>query len=111
MYMNLVTRLKFIVNELSPIDRVNMYSCVYYPYHSSVVQVLRLLPHLGISQHHPACLAGACRVQVRYYHWPCALSSTFFARFQMYRVSSFAGTRRMTFISLFHHHRVAVNPG
>ena len=45
--LNLFTRLKCIVNELSPIDRVNMYSCVYYPYHSSVVQVLRLLPHLA----------------------------------------------------------------
>ncbi len=84
---NLFTRLKCIVNELSPIDRVNMYSCVYYPYHSSVVQVLRLLPHLCSSQRRPACSAGACRVQVRYYHRPCALSSTFSARFRMYRAN------------------------
>ena len=76
--LNLVTRPKCIVNELSPIDRINICSCVFYPYHSSVVQVLRLLPHLRIL-HRLAGLAGSCRMQVRYYHRLCALSSTFCA--------------------------------
>jgi hypothetical protein len=70
------TRLKCIVNELSPIDRLITVLHLF-------LTTLQLFRYSGCFRT-SSRLFGCLRAQVEYYHCVCVLSSTFLARLRKY---------------------------
>src|SRR5712692_5330031 len=81
MYIESLTqRLKCIVNELSPLT--GSHCTLFIPYHSSVVQVLAMLPHLFAPLQLPAGASGIlprCLRAVKYFY--CAFRNFILFRF------------------------------
>ncbi len=81
MYIESLTqRLKCIVNELSPLT--GSHCTLFIPYHSSVVQVLSVLPHLFAPLQLPAGASGIlplCLRAVKYFY--CAFRNFILFRF------------------------------